>query len=539
MESIVLEKDSNLLKLPEQLYGTIKRVGMINKEPILYGDVNMLKLNDLYYILGAKQVYRLVKIEISNNQDDQGGGTRSIAKGPLSKGSGSSILYTFDTIKQTTSLESLLIPEEERGKIRNAGYLFNEIIYSGDANLIDNGSLFYHDTLPFISVVSNVDGTINLSTKAIIDGDPETIVTEYRVSPEPHDYSKDYFTIKAITDTEFGFYIPSELVTNELVTEVYYKINDSDWTSFDKGVQNELKCELSLPSGDVIQFKGIAERYAGLLIVPQDESPEEFFSNIYFEYGEVKVYGNILSLFYGDDFYNSDDENYPDKFACAGLFKDNDVVDKIDCSNLILSPYTAVGCYYNMFAACEGVIIPPELPATTLTEWCYQSMFSNCTSLTTVPELPATTLASSCYQSMFYGCTSLTTAPVLPATTLAQYCYNSMFYNCISLTTAPELPATTLTKYCYRWMFLNCTSLTTAPELPATTLVQGCYSNMFYNCSSLNYIKAMFTTTPSNTYTQDWVAYVAATGTFVKNNVATWNVTGNSGVPTGWTVETA
>lgn len=187
MESIVLSRDSNLLTLPEQLYGIIKRVGMINKEPILYGDVNMLKLNDLYYILGAKQVYRLVKIEISNNQDDQddqGGGASSIAKGSLSKGSGNSILYTFDTIKQVTSLESLLIPEEERGKIRNAGYLFNEIIYSGDANLVDNGSLFYHDTLPFVSVVSNVDGTINLSTKAIIDGDSETIVTEYRVSPE-------------------------------------------------------------------------------------------------------------------------------------------------------------------------------------------------------------------------------------------------------------------------------------------------------------------------------------------------------------------
>lgn len=54
MEPIVLPKNSNLLKLPEQLYGTIKRVGILNKEPILYGDVNLLKPNDLYYINGAK-----------------------------------------------------------------------------------------------------------------------------------------------------------------------------------------------------------------------------------------------------------------------------------------------------------------------------------------------------------------------------------------------------------------------------------------------------------------------------------------------------
>jgi len=51
---IQIDSKSDLLKLPEQLYGTIKRVGILNKEPILYGDVNLLKPNDLYYINGAK-----------------------------------------------------------------------------------------------------------------------------------------------------------------------------------------------------------------------------------------------------------------------------------------------------------------------------------------------------------------------------------------------------------------------------------------------------------------------------------------------------
>jgi hypothetical protein len=62
---------------------------------------------------------------------------------------------------------------------------------------------------------------------------------------------------------------------------------------------------------------------------------------------------------------------------------------------------------------------------------------------------------------------------------------------------------------------------------------------MFNGCTKLNYIKAMFTTTPSNTYTQNWVSGVAATGTFVKNSAATWNVTGVNGVPSRWTVQTA
>jgi hypothetical protein len=49
----------------------------------------------------------------------------------------------------------------------------------------------------------------------------------------------------------------------------------------------------------------------------------------------------------------------------------------------------------------------------------------------------------------------------------------------------------------------------------------------------------MFTTTPSTSYTNNWVDGVASTGTFVKNRAATWDVGGVNGIPTGWTVETA
>ena len=141
-----------------------------------------------------------------------------------------------------------------------------------------------------------------------------------------------------------------------------------------------------------------------------------------------------------------------------------------------------------------------------------------------------------CFNGLFYGCSNLIDASnlILPANTLANYCYRNMFYGCTSLTTAPELPATTLASDCYNSMFRNCTSLTTAPELPATELARYCYSYMFSGCSNLNYIKAMFTTTPSGLYTAAWVSGVASTGTFVKNVNATWNVTGTSGVPTGW-----
>ena len=142
---------------------------------------------------------------------------------------------------------------------------------------------------------------------------------------------------------------------------------------------------------------------------------------------------------------------------------------------------------------------------------------------------------------LFDNCTKLVNAEnlILPATTLASNCYESMFYGCTGLTTAPELPATTLASGCYSGMFYGCTSLVNAPTLPATTLASECYESMFSGCTKLNYIKAMFTTKPSTTYTSSWVSGVASSGRFVKNATATWNVTGDNGIPSGWTVETA
>ena len=196
-------------------------------------------------------------------------------------------------------------------------------------------------------------------------------------------------------------------------------------------------------------------------------------------------------------------------------------------------------CYYDMFVGCSSLTQAPELPATTLAERCYYLMFGSCTSLTQAPELPATTLANECYQYMFNRCTSLTQAPELPATTLANSCYLDMFMHCTSLTQAPELPATTLASGCYGSMFWGCTSLTRAPELPAEVLKSGCYRDMFYGCSELNYIKMMATDISASNCLVTWVYGVSSTGTFVKNSAATWDVTGGSGIPTGWTVQTA
>jgi len=222
------------------------------------------------------------------------------------------------------------------------------------------------------------------------------------------------------------------------------------------------------------------------------------------ENGSIVVFkGSFSNVSYGDQYEDCGIGN----FSSTGKFSVMGDIKSIINFNDTLIYQNFFGLFFNNenIVSAKHLILP-----LNLSECCYGEMFRGCTSLTSAPELNATTLAGACYLDMFSGCTSLTSAPALPATTLAGSCYSHMFNGCTSLTSAPALNATTLANYCY-----NC---------------------MFIGCSNLNYIKALFTTTPSDSYTQNWVSGVASSGTFVKSPNASWDVTGNNGVPTGWEV---
>ena len=312
---------------------------------------------------------------------------------------------------------------------------------------------------------------------------------------EPSDYSMRYLTFESLEDDNEVY-----LSRYTYIVQTVYVSTDNGVTWVEKQAKN-LNVLATLNKGEKMLIKANNAAYAD--------------SNTYSHFQVKKqyiVYGNIMSLVYGDNFIGQ--TQLLSSYTFRNLFGDIGLHTLISAENLIL-------------------------PATTLTSSCYDSMFFYQTNMITAPRtLPATTLASYCYSGMFSYCSSLTTIPsILPVTTLTEGCYGNMFSYCSSLTTAPELPATTLADYCYNSMFSGCTSLTTAPSvLPATTLTQGCYYNMFKKCSKLNYIKAMFTTTPGTSYTDNWVQNVASSGTFVKNSAATWDVTGDNGIPSGWTV---
>ena len=487
-----LAKSSDILKLPDEIYGTIKQIGTLNDESILSGDVNLLKPNDLYYIPAAKQIYRYIK---SKKVSPRLSGRRAIDEEVIGGPSEDSpaaisttITYCFNTIQQSDT-EGLLVPEEEKGKIRKAGTLFNKPIYSGDPNLVDNGNMFYHETLPYVSTVSIEDDTITLSTSSISsEGEVETNTTEYSTKYEPIDYSKQYLTITMLGPGTLTLkYGRSYGMDDGIATSLSYSIdNGKTWETVIPIDRVIAEISVQLNEGDIALIKGINKtlsytpskeiNYARVTVIGRDSL--------------FNVSGNIMSLLYGDD------------FALYDTFED-----------LSEFNYNSYSIFQNLFAD-QNVYSAKDLilPSTTI-ENCYLGMFDNCSNLVDAPKLPALQLSANCYREMFKGC--------------------------LALTTAPELPATTLTYCCYYRMFRGCTSLVTAPDLLAIELTDGCYSFIFHGCNNLNYVKALFVQIGKYDIDplDDWLYGVSRTGTFVKNANTTWD-NREVGIPDQWTVET-
>ena len=207
-------------------------------------------------------------------------------------------------------------------------------------------------------------------------------------TPPTPSYDTQYITIESTSNNNTIYWKArgsSNLKTISASTD-----NGETWTAYTSTNSGSGTTIATLNSGDKLLVKGENAQYNG----------QGAFNST----SSFIVYGNIMSLVYGDNFSGQ----------------------------------------------------------TTLTSGnTFKTLFSGCTGLTSAENLilPATTLADSCYSYMFYNCSSLTAAPQLPATTLADWCYGDMFHGCTSLRTAPELPAATLVDYCYMFMFQGCTSL--------------------------------------------------------------------------------
>ena len=450
----------------------MKKVGNISNIPIVQGSNNEIK--------------NQIKAEINID------GTLSFKK--------------RNSLGELTPLTYIDIQGNNAKSRRKVGELFNKPLISSPTRLLKKEEILVQKSNEGIILGIKVNNDIKIISK------------------------NDFFTITALASGDIQISIPGNVILQsqdgkEFIPfkSISYSKDLINWkTEYPKstirGKEFDGYRTINIPvnKGDKVYLKGDAlcwYTYCNGTSASGSNNSLHIASTAKFS-----ISGNILSLFYEDN------------------FKNYNTFPKIPSGKY--GSYSPRHFSYVFFGSAFLYDAKELKLPNDATESCYYNIFQGCTSLKTAPELPATTLASGCYQSMFDNCTSLVQAPELPATTLAQACYERMFYNCTSLTKAPELPATTLAVGCYSDMFGNCSSLVQASELPATTLQFNCYSNMFRGCSELNYVKAMFITNQRlGTYLQQWLKNVSPIGTFVKNKDATWGNT-DAGIPSGWTVET-
>ena len=196
----------------------------------------------------------------------------------------------------------------------------------------------------------------------------------------PTDYSKNYLTVEALNN-----YV-SVSYSGKGTGLVSYSINNgTTWTTWPNSGGTT-----GLNSGQKLMLKATKTPATNVGIgtikitsgAPSGQPTPK-----------AKIYGNPLSLLYGDNF-TGHTGTIPNS-AFHSLFYGSK--NLTDASNL-------------------------ALPTMTLSQGCYSTMFVDCIRLTSAPVLSATTLAADCYIQMFEGCTSLTSVKCLATNISASNC---------------------------------------------------------------------------------------------------------------------
>lgn len=287
-----------------------------------------------------------------------------------------------------------------------------------------------------------------------------------------HDYSLDYFTIESLQDSNTIKIGKAKSPSN--ISLSYSTDNGTTWTDLTISAAMDL---VTINTGDKIMFKGVNNSFASAWDSYYCFNPNK----------NVKVYGNVMSLLFGDNFTSNSEFATNTTHNFCGLFYGKTTVT--DASNLIL-------------------------PALTCTVSCYNGMFRGCTNLTIAPELPAINSAQDCYSSMFEGCINLEIAPEINLVNMSQNCCKRMF--CMDRNNKITTP-----------------KMTKSPILRCATGVSGCYEEMFKGNGNLIEVTCLLTNDSSAT--TNWLLNASSTGTFYKSPLKTNWQSNTSNIPSGWT----
>ena len=332
-------------------------------------------------------------------------------------------------------------------------------------------------------VVSGVATGSTIITVTTVDGG---LTAQCSVTVEQvRDYSLEYFTIESLVDNnEVKIWRGQNSAPTNFDIE-YSLDSGTTWV----GTNSATTSVTIVNSGDTMLLRASASKWANSYSAHTSIACS----------GNYIVYGNIMSLLYGDSYI--DKVSFTNDFTLAGVFWANMSRSGSD---------TGTATTNTTLISAENLI------------------------------LPATTLRSNCYNGMFRGCVGLEYPPKeLPAPVVTTAAYSSMFDECYNLRTIPNIKATSVTdKENFRRMFrVQNTSVNprlTEVHLPhIETLVTQSFQELFKGQKNLSYIECTVTGKTANNCLDNWVNGVAASGVFVKDANTSWN-TGVNGIPNGW-----
>ena len=318
-----------------------------------------------------------------------------------------------------------------------------------------------------VSISQNTDNVVR--TGNIVFTNNSGITAEVIVTQYPN-YNDCYLSFEILYGGNIYWW--SESSSNTKTIE-YSKDGGSTWTSITSSTAGT---PISVSKGENVIFRGNNTRYY------ENTYRTAFRTDLGNTKAAFNIYGNILSLNYGDDF-----SNY------------NTVDD------------TEGNTYRGLFFPCYGIVDASRLyllrgtPPTS----CCNSMFRGCTGMTAMPSLTNCGVSSGCYANAFYDCWNLTAATT---TNEMEYsCFSSAWENCYGLEEA----------------FIGVYDTLTLPERS--------FHRAFYECKNLRFIDASTVQDHSaSNCTYNWVFGVKSSGRFWKKSGVSWS-TGVSGIPSGWT----
>ncbi len=326
------------------------------------------------------------------------------------------------------------------------------------------------DSNGVVSGAASGSATITVTT---VDGG-YTASCEVTVSVA-HDYSQDYFTIESLADNNTIMMKKGSINAN-----ISYSVdNGNTWINLTLSTSTTNLATIN--NGDKIIIKGVNSRLATAY-----NNYDRFDAS-----GNFKVYGNAMSLLWGDNFESNSEFSANTTFNLCGLFYGTTTI--IDASDLIL-------------------------PASSCTDSCYNGMFRGCTNLTAGPQLPATQSAHDCYSSMFEGCINLEDAgvPEINLVNMSQTCCQRMF--CMDRSSKITTP-----------------KMTKSPKLRCASGADNCYKEMFKGNGNL--VEVTCLKTDNTDSCSNWLSNCSSTGTFIKSPLKNNWPSSASGIPSGWTVE--